>query len=165
MASRRKPRVGSLAGWLFADLTLLLCFVFFDSSVSGTGSGLKPNSPTTTLSKAATSKQGVRPLPVLARVRANKSTSGKELVKRLESELGKKAEGKKFLVVLARGGSNGVDSSRGDELSRIVVTKLENEWSRIVKGVTYFDTGHDNSAPFGYLILKLFPIQDDALSD
>ena len=165
MAIRRKSRIGSLAGWLFADLTLLLCFVFFDSSVSGTGSSLKPNSPTTTLSKAAASKQGVRPLPVVARVRVSKGTSGSELVKRLESELGTKAQGKKFLVVLARGGSKGVDSSIGDDLSRIVVAKLENNWSRIVKGVTYFDTGHDNSTSEGYITLKLFPIQDDVLSD
>jgi len=161
MAIRRKSRVGSLAGWLFADLTLLLCFVFFDSSAVGIGSGMKQNSPTTTLSKAATSKQGVRPLPVVMRVRANKSTSAKELVRRLESALGTKAPGKKFLVVLARGGSRGVKSSNGDALSRNVVTKLENEWSRIVKGVTYFDTGHDTSAPYGYITLKLFPIQDD----
>jgi len=83
----------------------------------------------------------------------------------MESELGKKSLGKKFLVVIARGGSNGVKSSKGDDLSRTVVAKLENEWSRIVKGITYFDTGHDNSAPYGFITLKLFPIQDDALSD
>ena len=149
-----------MAGWLFADLTLLLCFVFFDSSVSGMSTKTTISS-TTTISKSTTSDQGARPDPIVIRVRATLLTSSDELVSRLEKSLGSQPLDQKFLVVIALGGHKPGEQKAGDKLARQVSKKLENSWGQILKGVTYFETGHDSSpGSTGYVLFKLFPIQE-----
>ena len=160
MSIRRRSRSGSMAGWLFADLTLLLCFVFFDSSVSGMST--KTNiSSTSTIPKSMTSDQGARPDPIVIRVRATLLTSSSELVTRLEKTLGSQPLNQKFLVVIALGGHKPGKQKAGDKLAKHVSEKLEDGWGQILKGVTYFETGHDSSpGSAGYVLLKLFPIQE-----
>ena len=160
MSTRRRTRSGSMAGWLFADLTLLLCFVFFDSSVSGMSTKTTISS-TTTISKSTTSDQGARPDPIVIRVRATLLTSSDELVSRLTKSLGAQPLDQKFLVVIALGGHKPGEQKAGDKLARQVSKKLENSWGQILKGVTYFETGHDSSpGSTGYVLFKLFPIQE-----
>ena len=108
-----------------------------------------------------TSDQGARPDPIVIRVRATLLTSSDELVIRLEKALESQPSNQKFLVVIALGGHKPGEQKAGDKLARQVSKKLEDGWGQILKGVTYFETGHDSSpSSTGYVLLKLFPIQE-----
>ena len=186
MAGRRgsrRPSAGALAGWLFADLALVLAFVFLDSTTAGlAGSGGAgtdaPAATTTVVTTTSTTSTttttvagptttvggggGARPEPYTVTVKASADEPPGTLIARLERELAgtdaaKEPEDGVYLVVIVLGGSRGVGRSVGNELSKWVADTLETNWSRVVEGTTYFTTGDNNSVAPGSVVLSLFP--------
>ena len=187
MAGRRgsrRPSAGALAGWLFADLALVLAFVFLDSTTAGlAGSGGAgtdaPAASTTVVTTTSTTSTtttttvagptttvggggGARPEPYTVTVRASADEPPGTLIARLERELAgtdaaKEPEDGVYLVVIVHGGSRGVARPVGNRLSKWVADTLETNWSRVVEGTTYFTTGDNNSVAPGFVVLSLFP--------
>lgn len=179
----RRPSAGALAGWLFADLALVLAFVFLDSNTAGLAgsgsSGTDVPAPTSTVVTTTTSSTtttttvvgptttiggggGARPEPYTVTVRADAKESVDTLIARLEEALAgtdaaNEPEDGVYLVVIVHGGSRGVARSVGNRLSKWVADTLETNWSRVVEGTTYFTTGDDNSVAPGAVVLSLFP--------
>lgn len=168
---RRRVTAGGLAGWLFADLALVLAFVFLDSSTQGqAGGGPKTSvgagiTTTTSVVPGETKGNGgARPEPYQIVIRTGKDASGASIISRVEAALARTAAVSErkdvvYLVVIALGGSQGRSRSTGSGLAAEVANKLEAEWGRVVKGTTYFQTGDDGGLLPGYVILKLFPAQ------
>jgi hypothetical protein len=163
-----------LAGWLFADLALVLGFVFLDSTITRTSA--KDQAPTTTSTTTTTlvksisgsekesNSRGVRPVPMVVTFKAGVNPTASEVWNRIEKELSSEAKFSsetKFLVVIVHGGAKGRRSTVGDELAAAVINKIDAGWSHISSGLTYFDKGHDNSIEPGFVRLKLFPIVTD----
>lgn len=167
-ASRSSIGNASLAGWLFADLALILAFVFLDSSASGSEAGaVRVTSTSTSTTVADTGKgnalaQGVRPRPIEIHVKFNMKTPAKELIARVEQSLREQESGgersREFLVITAYAGTRGVSRSLGQLVARRVAAILENDWSRVRKGRTYFQLGDAADQPFGTVQFKLFPV-------
>jgi hypothetical protein len=174
MPSQRRSKgiaAGGLAGWLFADLALVLAFVFLDSTSSG--QGLRAGDPgrpgvTTTTEvpgkDSAGENNGARPQPYKVTISASMDTSASTIIRRLESALARIAEGKDhsdeiYLVVIANGGSRGRDRSVGADLARHVANQIESRWDKVIRGQTFFVTGDTADHPSGVVDLKLFPAQ------
>ena len=168
---RRRVTAGGLAGWLFADLALVLAFVFLDSSTQGqAGGGPRPTTSgnvtttSTTMPDAPKGNGGARPEPYQIVIRAARSASGASIIARVEAALARTNASKEsddvvYLVVIAHGGSKGTSRTTGSDLAIEVANKLESRWVHVVKGTTYFQTGDDGDLPPGSVMLKLFPAQ------
>ena len=168
---RRRVSAGGLAGWLFADLALVLAFVFLDSSTPGqagngpeTSGGGKVTTTSTTVEDGTKGNGGARPKPYEIVIRVGKGASGIEIIASVEAALARTTasvedEDVVYLVVIAHGGSKGASRSTGSDLAARVADTLESDWKHVVKGTTYFQTGDDGDIPPGSVVLKLFPVQ------
>ncbi|MBM3718628.1 MAG: hypothetical protein FJW53_06615 [Actinobacteria bacterium] len=148
---RSRFGAGALASRLFADLALVLAFVFLDSTSVGQGvrrTGVAATTSTTTTlppigSGSPGANSGARPQPYKVTITATPRTSAQTIFGRVERELARlenksSRSGEIYLVVIGNGGSRGVARSVGSELARAVVAKLEARWNKVVKGTTYF---------------------------
>ena len=183
----RKPGA-SLAGWLFADLTLVL-FVVSLSSADSSASCPKPSEgkkvptwctptsttgsttstvagPTTTIS---TVPGGIRPDPIEIVINGWKSASlaeslDKELKQVYESDASLRAllpfESIKFGVVYIYGGSRGYATTHGDrEAERAAkVLRAGKTGWTRVGPLTYIEAVHDLQLSGKSLRFKLFPV-------
>lgn len=170
---RRRVSPGGLAGWLFADLALVLAFVFLDSSTPGQAHGKDPSkgkSTTTTIAATTTTTPGTkgnggaRPKPYDITISVSLEESASSLNQKVDAALKKKGadvEGAsvQYLVVIANGGSRGGHRSTGSDLAKKVCSLLESHWKHVVKGTTFFVTGDDSKVSIGDVNLQLFPTQ------
>ena len=168
---RRRVTAGGLAGWLFADLALVLAFVFLDSSTQGqAGGGPRPTTSgnvtttSTTMPDAPKGNGGARPEPFTLTVSVMSGMNAATIISRVERQLDEvvpvgERDSAMYLVVIALGGSRGGSRDRGSALATEVCNKLENSWSHVIKGTTFFQPGDDGDVPDGEIKLKLFPAQ------
>jgi len=160
--SRRRRSSSALAGWVFADLALILSFIFLNSDITGTAADVGSSSPTTVDVKRA--KGGADPVPTNINVAFTAKTSRAELIRRVEKALSDKEtvveSSRPFLVVIIYGGTRGGSNSQGDIAAERAKELLSGYWPRLVKGVTYFVLGHDGNSAVGTIQMKLFPVSD-----
>ena len=177
MAKRKSSHAGgSLAGWLFADLSLLLAILFMsaDSEKVEIKCEQKGNAPVSEQCKKIASTSipstgGVKPKPIVVDVQnisnINAATVRKVVDRKIEIERARDpqwrsifGEGQRiqFGVVLLYGGAKGASSKLGDISSRKAESHLLT-WKGSTP-TTYFQSGHDNSLPVDTVRLKLFPL-------
>lgn len=160
---------GGLAGWLFADLALVLSFVFLDSTSFGEGAdkaGAKAQTTTTSTTSTAPvdskGSGGARPQPIKVEFPAAGLSSTDDLVRAVDAEVARSdssdKDSKTFLVVIVHGGSGGSTRPRGIAFAQNIASRLEKNWERVIAGTTYFETGDDSGIPYGTVRLKLFPV-------
>lgn len=173
--ARRAHSPGSLAGWLFADLTLVLAVAF----IANTGNAFTtpPSVSTTTTTTTTTSTtttvpcvdgSTVRPDPVEFRLVRGSSLGTASLHARLDDEIAQRlavdpdlaslagTNELTFGVIILYGGSNGRQNEVGDRAAERAQERLTT-WAGILP-TTYFETGHDSGASPGTLTFKMFPV-------
>lgn len=168
VAKVRSLSFAGMAGWLFADLALVLAFVFLDSNAKGQAGTNSVNSTTTTTATTTTvfnASNGVRPNPIVVQVRVGLSEEA--LINEIEGLLRPKlrdqglSPDQKFLVVLVSGGAKGLPdnqkTSHGTAQARLVLEKIEAKWERI-GATTYLKILSDGSVTDGFAELELFPV-------
>jgi hypothetical protein len=159
-----------MAGWLFADLALVLAFVFLDSSAKGQAGTNSVNSTTTTTTTSTTvinAPNGVRPNPIVIQVPVGLSEEA--LIDEIEARLRPKlrdqglSPDQKFLMVIISGGAQGLPQERipshGTAMAQLVWEKIKVRWERI-SNTTYDKTLGDGGVPDGFAELELFPVVD-----
>ncbi len=176
---RRAGRIGR-AGWLFADLSIILMILFAATTVKSAdrdcagdklaSAECEPATTTTTTTTSTSTPNGepagFRPEPIKITVRNVDRMSAASLRAAIDrAVMRENLADTHFGVIIIYGGSRGIDSSRGDEFADKVQMMLTGEsaepaWPR-VKPTTYFETGHDNHLSFGDVTLKLFPLLQD----
>jgi hypothetical protein len=170
MAKPARMNWSALAGWLFADLALVLAFVFLDSTAQGTASQSNEVATTTTTTVLQTTttvdiSTGADPEPIVIEIAATVNTDADTLQQRLESEISRSGDpraNQRILVVIIGGGGLGslTDPTREGTAIAINMREKIRDWSRIVAGKTYFQVMGENSLPIGQVRFKLFPIAD-----
>jgi hypothetical protein len=180
----RKRSTSSLAGWLFADLSIVLMILFASTgltsddlrcdkdgeTVSGADCKATPSSTSTTIEPGF---GGVRFQPIIVTIDKVFSRSVASFQEKIQREIAIQAQTKPELstasnwdygVIIIRGGAKGRSDSRdGDRSAAIALQKISpsskptQNWTRIRQS-TFFDSGHDSSVPYGSVKLKLFPI-------
>lgn len=163
---RRQRSAGHLAGWLFADLALVLSFAFLDSSADG-GAGSNTSIAAVSTSTVVTTTtspnpSGADPTPIEVEVATEYMREPETFLSELEEKLSQtdhpRKGAPKFLVVLVRVGSK--DQANRDfakPLARRVESILKDGWKKVEAFETYYDTGDDTTVAFGQVKLKLFP--------
>lgn len=188
MTSRARRTSGiksSLAGWLFADLSIVLMILFASVNFISTSSSCKSDedrgpqcdkqgdvsNTTSTLSETSTTSTlldggagGVKPDPVeITLVNVSRMSSTK-LQATIDSKLRRRpglGSAREFGVVLIFGGSKGQDSSAGSRTASDVKNKLAPVSLPLWKGIrrtTYLRAYHDTSTEPDSVTLVLFPI-------
>lgn len=162
MAIRRSSRNQiSRAGWLFADLSIILMILFAATTIKSSNeckdaSSMAPecSSPSST---SPNFDAGFRPEPIKVVVPNASKMSSRTLSKYLEQKIAEAGlPDTYFGVIIVYGGSRGADSSVGDRSAMSAQQKLSIGWDR-VKKYTFFEVGHASDLPIGYLSFKLFP--------
>jgi hypothetical protein len=160
----RRKSGASLAGWLFADLALVLAFIFLNANITGTDGNVDALNlgSTTTLPIDERTKGGADPVPLTVTVPFQMSTSVDQLITQLTAELSaietQQEASRSFLVVLLYGGSDGVSLDQGRRLAERAQLLLGESWDRVVQGRTYYVPAVNYRQPYGSLQLKLFPV-------
>jgi hypothetical protein len=161
---------GVLSGWLFADLALMLAFVFLDSSVSGTAvspgeTTASTTSTTTTISVTSTSlgPLGVDPKPIEVLISTDLIKDPSSFINELERQIARsdsvKRSATRFLVVMVRVGSMHAKSRTfAGPLAEKVKNLVQDHWQKAQLDLTYYDVGDDTKVEFGLVKLKLFPV-------
>ena len=184
MALRSEKRsTASLAGWLFADLSIVLMILFASTGLSSKDvrcekqDKLSANSPckkvpaSTTTSTTIKPGPGIRPKPIEVTIDDIRDMSPATFQKAIERKIRlltksdiklKDASDWDFGVVLIYGGARGrKDIGDGDRVAEEALTKIspnvQNRWSK-VRATTFFEPAHDKGIPYGSVKLKLFPI-------
>jgi hypothetical protein len=165
----RQTRVhGALAGWLFADLALMLSFVFIDSSTPGRDGGSVSSSTVVTASTSTTldtNSAGVRAVPIKVGMEFTLKTGGNTAIANLERAIDRSSsrdkDAAKFLVVIINGGAKGFgrQDKRGTELAAKFSDILIKQWNRVDGIETYFVVGDDSGIDYGNISLQLFPVK------
>jgi hypothetical protein len=161
----------SRAGWLFADLSLVLMILFAASTVKTSNpceGAVQPSAEcqasSTTLPDEGdgSGNTGFNPKPLEVVVRNGVRLTAEALIDRLESEITKsETRTSHFGVIIIYGGSRGVANSIGDDNAKKVQERLSSTWNK-VRRVTFFQPGHDTQLSPSDIQLKLFPyIQDN----
>ncbi len=160
----------SRAGWLFADLSLVLMILFAASAVktSDPCEGAQKSSDecratSTTLPHAGdgSGNTGFNSDPLEVIVPNGVGLSAKSLIGRLENAIAKsEIRTSHFGVIIIYGGSRGVDNRTGDTNARNTQEKLSSQWEKVRK-VTFFETGHTTELGPRDIQLKLFPYIED----
>ena len=178
----RKRSTSSLAGWLFADLSIVLMILFASTgltsddlrcdrqgdSVAEADCSRPTPSTTSTIEPGA---GGVRFQPIIVVIDQVFSRSNASFQQKIEQEIDAQAQSRTDLstasswdygVILIYGGSKGRSSTEdGDRSAAIARNKIaplnQPPWKKI-RPSTFFEPGHDKSLPYGSVKLKLFPI-------
>ena len=184
MALRSEKRsTASLAGWLFADLSIVLMILFASTGLSSNDvrcekqDKLSADSPckkapaSTSTSTTIEPGPGIRPKPIevtIDGVRNMSPATFQDAIERRIRLLAKsdiklsEASEWDFGVILIYGGAKGrKKSSDGDRIAEIAMKKIspdkQRQWKK-VRDTTFYEPGHDMSLPYGSVKLKLFPI-------
>lgn len=169
---------GSLVGWLFADVALVLMIVFAGSNVS-VPSITTTISPATTTTTALSSETTIAPSTTVleggVQLEALETgalsiglTPGDGVVQRLEERLEVLLESgflsevpESFGVILIYAGARtAADVSAAKERACLVRDVLLAEWLRIEEDRVYFKCFHDLNLENGFVKFSLFPIID-----
>ena len=182
--SRKKSKrsVSSLAGWLFADLSIVLMILFASTGLTSDDLRCKQQEPSTngalcTRPNSSTSTTvesgggGVRFQPIIITIDKIFSRSFSSFQGEIEREILAQAQSRTDLrtasdwdygVILIYGGAMGrSNTSDGDRSAAIALNKIvpsENQRWKKIRPTTFFEPGHDKSVPYGSVKLKLFPI-------
>jgi hypothetical protein len=181
-SEKRSP--ASLAGWLFADLSIVLMILFASTGLSSKDvrcekqDKLAADSPckkvpasTSTSTTIKPSPPGIRPKPIEVTIDGVRDISPAAFQDAIEKEIRlleksdiklKDASKWDFGVILIYGGAMGrKKSSDGDRIAEIAMKKIspvkQPQWKK-VRDTTFYEPGHDMSLPYGSVKLKLFPI-------
>lgn len=182
MAPRSERRsTASLAGWLFADLSIVLMILFASTGLTSDDlrcdkqEKLSTNSlcnpPTSTTSTIDPGNGGIRPKPIEVTISGVRKMSPATFQNQIEEKIKllSKSDSKlqaasnwDFGVVLIYGGAKGrKDIGDGDRVAEDARNKLspnvQNRWSKL-SATAFFEPAHDKGIPYGSVKLKLFPI-------
>ena len=169
MAKPLQRNWSALAGWLFADLALILAFVFLDSTAQGTaGRPTRVSTTTTTIPETTTTidiSTGADPEPIVFEIDATVNTDSETLRQRLEAEIiasGDPRADLRILVVIIIGGGEGSSTDATTEGTNIAANMRDKirSWPRVISGKTYFQILGEDSLPIGRVRFKLFPIAE-----
>jgi hypothetical protein len=183
MALRSEKRsTASLAGWLFADLSIILMIIF--ASIGLTSDDLRCDSeekitkaslcnpPISTTSTVAPDKGngGVRPKPIVVFVRDARSMNASQFQLQIEREIKKQsladlelqdASEWDFGVIIIYGGAREQNTREGVRVAQEIQKKIspdpERRWKK-VRLTTFYELGFTNEVAYGSVKLKLFPI-------
>jgi len=177
----RNRSASSLAGWLFADLSIVLMILFASTGLKAedlrcenqpTSSNnevcSRPNSSTTTTIEPGAG--GVRPKPIVVVINNVRARSEASFQSQLELEIANQATSNPELrtasdwdygVILIFGGSKGGSLKDGDRIAKIAQRKIKpgdtTGWRKIRRD-TFFKSLHETSLPLGSVKIELFPI-------
>ena len=182
MALRSEKRsTASLAGWLFADLSIVLMILFASTGLTSDDlrcdkqEKLSANSlcnpPTSTTSTIDPGNGGIRPKPIEVTIDDIRNMSPDIFQDAIERKIRllaksdiklKDASDWDFGVVLIYGGAKGrKDIGDGDRVAMEARNKLspnvQNRWSKL-SASAFFEPVHDKDTDYGSVKLKLFPI-------
>ena len=167
---RKKPRLnsGSLAGWLFADLAIVLAIVFLQSSISTGQSEVASDSAedTTTTSilsdPSGNSDSGVsiRPCEISNFPIADfsqRSNIVAELVERINDPGSTCPDVEEFGVVLVFAGAEIIGGIEAKANARKLCELLLSEWASVSQTSTYCEGYKRDDQDKNYYNLTLFP--------
>ena len=186
MALRSEKRsTASLAGWLFADLSIVLMILFASTGLSSNDVRCEkqdklsadspckkvPASTSTSTTIEPGPSPGIRPKPIEVTIDGVRNMSPATFQKAIERKIRllvksdiklREASEWDFGVILIYGGAKGrKKSSDGDRIAEIAMKKItpdkQPQWKK-VRETTFYEPGHDMSLPYGSVKLKLFPI-------
>lgn len=155
----------SLAGWLFADLSIVLTLIFMSSrlqfSSSGGGESITTTNTTTTLATPGidSTPYGVSVAPKEIIVRISDSGDPTQIFKEIEAELRNQGipENMKFGVVLIYAGptEKSLDALKeADKRSKKIEESLQS-WGRLTDKRWVGGKQHDSSLNYPYVKFKL----------
>jgi hypothetical protein len=183
MALRPEKRsTASLAGWLFADLSIILMLLFASSGLTSddlrcdkqeklSGNSLcEPPKSTTSTVAPDKGNGGVRPKPIVVFVNDARSMNASQFQLQIEREIKKQsladlelqdASGWDFGVIIIYGGAREQNTREGVRVAREIQEKIspdpERRWTK-VRLTTFYELGFTNEVAYGSVKLKLFPI-------
>jgi hypothetical protein len=181
MALRSEKRsTASLAGWLFADLSIVLMILFASTGLTSNDlkcekvddliaeSPCKKTPVTTSTIDPDNDNGGVRFQPIVVTVERARSLTAAAFQLQIEKKILQQAESNAELrtapswdygVILIYGGARGrKNSGDGDRTAEIALSKIKQaRWNK-VRDSTFYEPGHDMSVPYGSVKMKLFPI-------
>ncbi len=156
---------GSLAGWLFADLAIVLAIAFLQSSIGpNDAQGAEKFAPTTTA--AATPQQnletGVSIEPCKVKfLRVTNLKNGEEIKSNLISEISKQTDCSSndfYGVVLIYAGNADTKNDEGAKTRALALCdSLFESWDSMKRSSTYCEGLKDDSIDSTYFSLTLFP--------
>ena len=180
--SSEKRSNASLAGWLFADLSIVLMILFASTSLKS--DDLRCENPSTSVAKSpckttpttstidpSDGKGGVRFQPIVVTINNVLALSPASFQQQIEREIELLATSRSSLqaastwdygVILIYGGAKGrADVADGDRIADEALKRIapmsQNRW-RKVRESTFFEPVHDKGVDYGSVKLKLFPI-------
>lgn len=181
MALRSEKRsTASLAGWLFADLSIVLMILFASTGLTSDDLRCEKENnsiaespckriPTSTISPDK-GNGNVRPKPIVMTIERARSMSATTFQRQIEREIQRQektdaslkgASDWDFGVVIIYGAGRGLSTKDGVRVARDIQKKLspdsELRW-RKVRSNTFYETGFTNEVSYGSVKMKLFPI-------
>ena len=177
-----KRSTASLAGWLFADLSIVLVILFASTGLTSDDlrcekennliaeSPCKEIPPPTSTVSPDKGNGNVRPKPIVMTIERARSMSAATFQRQIEREIQRQEKSDASLkgasewdfgVVIIYGAGRRLSTKDGVRVARDIQKKLspdsENRW-RKVRMNTFYETGFTNEVSYGSVKLKLFPI-------
>ena len=175
-----KRSTASLAGWLFADLSIVLMILFASTGLTSDDLRCEKENnsiaespckriPTSTISPDK-GNGNVRPKPIVMTIERARSMSAATFQRQIEREIQRQektdaslkgASDWDFGVVIIYGAGRGLSTKDGVRVARDIQKKLSPDsklrW-RKVRMNTFYETGFTNEVSYGSVKMKLFPI-------
>ena len=160
MSHLNRRQTNSLAGWLFADLSIVLALVFMSSQMRSAPVDLTTDVSTTTTEVLSNSGVSVEPIELIFEI--SSSTDSLRIQAELESALTQKgiSPNIKFGVVLVLAGpsdSSQEAQSSAQERSRQIARTLET-WDRLTP--RYWVNGNGSDKGINYPMVKVRLLED-----
>ena len=181
MAPRSEKRsTASLAGWLFADLSIVLMILFASTGLTSDDLRCEKENnsiaespckriPTSTISPDK-GNGNVRPKPIVMTIERARLMSATTFQRQIEREIQRQektdaslkgASEWDFGVVIIYGAGRGLSTKDGVRVARDIQKKLSPDsklrWKK-VRMNTFYETGFTNEVSYGSVKMKLFPI-------
>ena len=162
MSHLNRRQTNSLAGWLFADLSIVLALVFMSSQMRSAPVDLNTDVSTTTTTTEVLNNSGVSVEPIELIFEISSSTDSLRIQAELESALTQKGISPtiKFGVVLVLAGpsdSSQEAQSSAQERSRQIARTLET-WDRLTP--RYWVNGNGSDKGINYPMVKVRLLED-----
>ena len=162
MSHLNRRQTNSLAGWLFADLSIVLALVFMSSQMRSAPVDLNTDVSTTTTTTEVLNNSGVSVEPIELIFEISSSTDSLRIQAELESALTQKgiSPNIKFGVVLVLAGpsdSSQEAQSSAQERSRQIARTLET-WDRLTP--RYWVNGNGSDKGINYPMVKVRLLED-----
>ena len=162
MSHLNRRQTNSLAGWLFADLSIVLALVFMSSQMRSAPVDLTTDVSTTTTTTEVLNNSGVSVEPIELIFEISSSTDSLRIQAELESALTQKGISPtiKFGVVLVLAGpsdSSQEAQSSAQERSRQIARTLET-WDRLTP--RYWVNGNGSDKGINYPMVKVRLLED-----